>query len=127
MHIQEYYKNHGQAKTQVLPAALDSPEECMSLAGAHHITIAPALLKQLSETPFDAQKFPSLFVNGPNYSSKDLTVQRSYIEDEAGYRLAITRSDGGHSEQKLTQALNVFSDSQESLVEILKVYIDKSR
>ena len=97
-----YYEKHD-LPTQVLPASLKSIEECMAFAGVHHITIAPSLLEQLTETSaVDAEnKFPSLFDR--------LNLDRAapermlFLRDESAFRLAITRNRNGRNEMKLIQ------------------------
>ncbi|OAA73680.1 transaldolase [Cordyceps fumosorosea ARSEF 2679] len=49
---QRYYENI-QANTQLLAASLTSVEEVMQLAGVHHITVSPPLLRELASTPAD--------------------------------------------------------------------------
>lgn len=118
--IQKYFHRHGHNKTRVLPAALTTPEECMSLAGANHITIAPPLLRQLSETEYNDDFNISLFDKLEKRETHAKLSKQSYIDDEATYRLAVTRSENGRSEEKLTQALNVFCDAQAELVQMVQ-------
>ncbi|KAF9894880.1 hypothetical protein FE257_004501 [Aspergillus nanangensis] len=114
--IQKYYEST-QAKTQVLPASLTSAGEIFALAGVQHITIPPGLLAQLSQ-PGLVPDMQSLFdigvpaaVPGPNLS---------FVNDEAGYRIAFSRDLHGASEEKLTQAVNIFCDMQDKLVQLFK-------
>ena len=86
--------------TKTLPASLTSVEECMRLAGASHITIAPALLRELASTEY---------VEGdPRWASdfdKEEKDEDFYtigsVNDEAVFRMALTRRDGGKQEAKL--------------------------
>ncbi|KAL5051166.1 hypothetical protein BDW71DRAFT_172427 [Aspergillus fruticulosus] len=113
---QNYYGAIG-VKTRVLPASLTSTDEVFALAGAHHITIAPSLLRQLS-TPVTGPLPPSLFDSEPLSPSRKVLV--SYVNDEAGYRVAFSRSDNGSGEKKLVQAINIFCDMQNKLMRLFK-------
>jgi len=99
--------------TKTLPASLTTVEECMRLAGAKHITIAPSLLRELANTEY--------VENDPRWASdfdkeeKDedfYTVGR--VEQEAVFRLALSRRDGGKQEVKLVSvsALNAWGTSR---------------
>lgn len=111
LEAQTYYKSHG-LKTQVLPASLTSIDEIMALAGVDHITIAPALLQELATTPASALATKSLF-DGEAEAVPIAT--RVFGIDEAGYRIAFTRSANGEGERKLTQAINIFCDMQDKI------------
>lgn len=117
--IQAFYKTHS-LSTQVLPASLTSIQECMALAGAAHITISPPLLKLLAKTPATnvATEFPSLFDDEAIVSTK--VAKSLWLEDEAGYRLAVTLSDSGKQEVKLTQAINIFCEMQTKLEKLME-------
>ena len=77
----------------------------MVLAGVDHITIAPKLLNELASTETD----PSEFANSkPGFeqfkAARDPTPPRiSYADDEAAFRMAMTREANGASEGKLIQ------------------------
>ncbi|KAB8076452.1 transaldolase [Aspergillus leporis] len=114
--IQKYYESV-KAKTQVLPASLTSTDEIFAVAGVHHITIAPNLLAQLAR-PDAVPQIQSLF----DYSAPAAlpTSPLSFVNDESAYRLAFTRDHHGASEEKLTQAVNIFCDMQDKLVQLVK-------
>ncbi|KAK1143872.1 hypothetical protein N8T08_005985 [Aspergillus melleus] len=113
--IQKYYKSI-QARTQVLPASLTSSNEVFALAGVHHITIAPGLLQELSQSG-TVPGVQSLFdTSVPTITP---TPDFSYMNDESAYRLAFTRDLHGASEEKLTQAVNIFCDMQDKLVQVM--------
>lgn len=101
--IQKYYEST-KAKTQVIPASLTSTDEIFALAGVQHITIAPRLLEELSQSG-SVPSMQSLFdTNVPAITpASDL----SYIDNESAYRLALTRDLHGASEEKLTQVCGV--------------------
>jgi transaldolase len=73
----------------------------MALAGVHYITIAPGLLKELSEKPAAGNETVSLFDEAP----KGLKTQEllSFAGDEKAFRIAFTLSGGGEGERKLGQ------------------------
>ncbi|KAK0725242.1 hypothetical protein B0H67DRAFT_531366 [Lasiosphaeris hirsuta] len=130
---QRYYEARGLSlKTQVMPASLTSIGEVMQLAGVDRITVSPPLLVELAATP--AAGWPgavgqaitaSTSGNGDLHHdtepsrhdpSKDPYERiEGVLEDEAQWRVAFTRSDGGKSEVKLIQALNIFCDRQDAL------------
>lgn len=122
---QRYYLAHG-FKTEVLPASLTSAAECMRLAGAQHITIAPALLRELAATQAgsdaEAAKAHSLY-DDPSLAHAPVPPKLSFLEDEAGYRIAFTRANKGREEEKLTYAINTFCDMQLALEKVLKAVI----
>jgi transaldolase len=110
---QMYYEKIG-AKTQVLPASLTSIQEVMMLAGVHHITVSPPLLVKLAETPANPWEGDT----GSVFKGKGEQTFNDYskiLEDEGAWRLAFTRSQGGKSEGKNIQAINIFSEKQEGL------------
>ncbi|RDW61848.1 transaldolase family protein [Aspergillus mulundensis] len=111
--VQAYYEAIG-ARTAVLPASLTSTDEIFALAGAHHITISPGLLRQLS-TPVSGPVTASLFDSELPYLEPKLI---SYVNDEAGYRGAFGRADNGAGVTKLTQAIIIFNSMQEKLIEL---------
>lgn len=120
---QAYYdaNNH---RTRVLAASLTSVEEVLQLAGVHHVTISPVLLKELSR--LDATTANSnlgeYFGIALPTESLDPTKYSTILENESSWRLAFTRSGFGTSEGKIIQAINYFSDFQEKLEEIAGSY-----
>ncbi|PYI06097.1 transaldolase [Aspergillus sclerotiicarbonarius CBS 121057] len=113
--IQEYYTRI-KTQTQVLPASLTSTDEIFALAGAHHITIAPGLLEELAK-PLKEEIHVASFFDTPMLDEfAELKKPKSFVDDESGYRLAFTRDAKGTSEEKLTQAINIFCDMQDKLV-----------
>ena len=77
----------------------------MVLAGVDHITIAPKLLRELASTETDPSQSAD---NKP--ASEQLKAARgwspsrfSHADDEAAFRMAMTREANGASEGKLIQ------------------------
>lgn len=122
---QRYYLAHA-LPTQVLPASLTSAAECMRLAGAQHITIAPALLRELAATPVAADspaaKAHSLY-DDPSLAHAPVPPKLSYLGDEAGWRIAFTRANKGREEGKLSYAINTFCDMQVALEKVMQAVI----
>ncbi|RDW92355.1 hypothetical protein BP5796_01749 [Coleophoma crateriformis] len=114
---QRYYEKYN-LKTQVLPASLTSTTEIMALAGVHHITIAPALLRELAATPASANTTTSLFDS--TTTTFEPAGLMSFKDDEAGFRIAFTRSGKGEGERKLSQAVNIFCDMQDKMETMLQ-------
>ena len=105
----------------MVPTLLATMKQVMLLSGVKQISIAPTLLKELSETSYagDETKETSLFV-GPakKYSQPPSLVH--FENAEGNFRMAVTRSEGGESERKLIQAINIFCDVQTKLEEMMK-------
>lgn len=113
---QRYYEKTG-SRTQVLPASLTSIQEVMMLAGAHHITVSPPLLKKLAETPANPWEGDTGSVFQKTDSS--FADYSSIVDNESAWRLAFTRSANGQSEGKIIQAINIFCEKQEKLEELV--------
>jgi len=107
-------------KTQVLPASLTSTAEIMELAGVHHITISPGLLQELATTHASANTTVSLF--DEDAAKVEVPTFVKYADDQAKYRIAFMRSNGGdgEGERKLVQAINIFCDMQDKMEAIMK-------
>ncbi|PYI28010.1 transaldolase [Aspergillus indologenus CBS 114.80] len=115
--IQTYYHAIG-SQTKVLPASLTATDEILSLAGVHHITIAPALLQQLAALPASAAAaVPNLFDAGPPLVDSEQPV--AFREDEEGFRLALSREGRGEGEGRLGQAVSIFCEMQDQLVRMM--------
>jgi len=116
------YFHEGDFKTQVLAASLTSIEEVMQLAGVHHITVSPVLLAELASTP--AEPWAGQAVVGETFRAAPVATNKplpkATVDDESEWRLAFTRSDTGKSEAKLSQAISIFSDSQDALEEMVR-------
>jgi transaldolase len=117
---QQYYLHHS-LSTQVLVASLTSAAECMSLAGASHITIPSTLLRELAVTPA-ALPVPSLF-DDPALTCKPVSPKSTWLDAEAKYRFAFTRANNGKEEAKLSQAINIFCDMQDQLEGAMKTIL----
>ncbi|KAH8702264.1 putative transaldolase [Talaromyces proteolyticus] len=114
--IQQYYKIMSSV-TKVLPASLTSTDDVLALAGVDHITIAPSLLQLLS---LPAGPRPRSIFDKVTPAMTVGLLRTSYLKDEAAYRIAFTRDLGGASEEKLTQAINIFCDMQDKLIALVK-------
>lgn len=103
--VQRYYERHS-LSTRVLNASFTSIQECMSLAGAHHVTLAPSLLRELAQTNAGddvATAFPSVFDDTTILISPEHAPAFNFLDDEAAYRMAVTRNKQGASEFKMIQ------------------------
>lgn len=88
-------------KTKVLPASLTNIDETMMLAGVDHITIAPALLRELAATPVKNHVVQSLF--DKCFHEGDVPRLMEFADYESVWRMAFTRSGKGEGERKLSQ------------------------
>ncbi|ESZ96602.1 transaldolase [Sclerotinia borealis F-4128] len=98
--IQQYYRKHNH-KAKVLPASLTNIDEIMMLAGVDHITIAPALLRELAATSIQGYEVKSLFDGDLEVENVPLLME--FANYESGWRLDFTRSGKGEGERKLSQ------------------------
>ncbi len=79
-------------------------DEVMALAGAHHITIAPPLLRELSSTEASAYDSGILNVFEAVQTQHEQPPElMSFSDDEASFRTAFNKNDDGKSEAKMTQ------------------------
>lgn len=92
-----------------MPASLTSINEIMLLAGVDHITIAPDLLRELASTEIEGSTtdWPSLF-DEVKTSSAQIPPPLAFVENEEGFRMALTRDKQGINEGKLTQVGSCF-------------------
>lgn len=103
LRIQTYFERHSYA-TRVKAAALLSVDETMELAGVASVTIAPDLVRKLSEQE-EAQTSlgeRSLFTGEASAGGKD-TERMTFLDDEAGFRKAFAQSEGGRGAVKTEQ------------------------
>ncbi|KAI1303496.1 transaldolase [Xylaria venustula] len=110
---QSYYKNQ-RKRTQVMAASLTSIHEVMVLAGVAHITVSPKLLYELAETPAHLWKgdVGSVFSDA---TSELNNTDDSIVADENVWRLAFSKDQGGKSQAKLNDAIQLFSEKQDAL------------
>ncbi|KAK4176588.1 putative transaldolase [Triangularia setosa] len=128
--IQEYFTRLGAQrgrpiKTEAMAASFTSVEEVMQLAGIRHLTISPGLLEQLAGTRVEGWTGATVglaerFADRLDMESVGRLEGIVRDGDEAGWRMAFTRCDGGGSEGRLVQALNIFADVQDRLEEVVR-------
>lgn len=89
----------------------------MRLAGAHHITVPPALLQKLAETPANSGAGETDTAVGPpaHGGAEAFADYGTLLADEGAWRLAFARSAGGKNQAKLTEAISIFCEKQEGL------------
>ena len=82
-------------------------DEVMALAGAHHITIAPPLLRELSTTEASGydSKIPNVFDVEVRY--EQLHALMSFADNEAAFRTALSNNDNGSNEAKMIQVCSI--------------------
>ncbi|CAD0110164.1 unnamed protein product [Aureobasidium uvarum] len=119
---QNFYARIG-SKTLVMPASLTSVEECLRVAGAHHITISPPLLAALAATPSSSSAAPSIFDESDTAAEAVNDAQLlETVKDEASYRIRYTRLKNGVQEKKIVDAINIFADCQDQTEELVVRY-----
>lgn len=92
------------------------------LAGVDHITVAPSLLHELSQTPADTWKGAVGSVFKTEYPEAQ-DVDGASIEDEKAWRLAFGRDQGGKSEASLNDAIKLFTQKQDALEDLVRLYL----
>ena len=77
----------------------------MALANVDHITIAPKLLQQLASIETDPSDYANtrFAIHQVEVDSDRAPSRISYVDDEAAFRMAMTREANGASEGKLIQ------------------------
>ena len=75
----------------------------MVLAGVDHITIAPKLLHKLASTKTDPSESADTKPAIERIKAEWTPSRFSYADDEAAFRMAMTREANGASEGKLIQ------------------------
>ncbi|KUI55850.1 Transaldolase [Cytospora mali] len=117
---QRYYRDI-KARTRVLPASLTSIDEVLQLAGVDHITVSPPLLTELAATAAQGYQgdIGSVMKAAEAAQGDGKDKYEVILEDESAWRLAFTRSEGGKSEGKIIQAINIFYEMQENLEAIV--------
>ncbi|KAI1429209.1 transaldolase [Xylaria sp. FL1777] len=110
---QSFYKRNEQ-RTQVMAASLISIHEVMMLAGVAHITVSLPLLHELSKTAASSWEgdVGSVF---KTVSSETQDIESASAGDEKTWRLTFSRDQGGKSEEKLNDAIKLFSEKQDAL------------
>lgn len=108
--IQEYYKQHSRS-TRVKVAGLLTMDQAIRLAGAQTMTIAPAVLRELSQSQDEEASLASKSL----YRKQDDKPQKqdlaSYTNDEVGWREAFMKSDHGKGAVKTKQVCKVKTSS----------------
>lgn len=81
-------------KTQIIPAAFQTIEEVLPLSNMHHMTMSPALLRELAKT--ENSKASAFGSQSPSsISSKEVEPEyhrSNYINDEAAFRQQLLRN-----------------------------------
>ncbi|RAH77222.1 transaldolase [Aspergillus japonicus CBS 114.51] len=116
---QEYYVQHG-ISTRVKACSCMSVEEILQLAGVAAHTIPPEDLERLAgmNEAVDSLEKKSLFRSNASVALQQ-QLPRSYIENEAGYRVHFAASDGGRGQARLFQAIAIFADFQHKVERVM--------
>lgn len=121
--LQQYYRVM-KAKIKIMPASLTSMDEVLQLAGVDHITVAPALLAELAATPAEGYqgKIGSVMEAMAMVDEFDVKeeMHTKILTDEGAWRLAFAQSNEGRSQDKMTQAINIFFGMQKNLEALVK-------
>lgn len=101
-------------------AGLLNVDEAMKLAGIQSLTIAPDLLRTLSDTtePEKETSERSMFKKNTRAEGQALEYT-SYVDDESKFRKSFARSEGGKGQVKTSQVRALFTFACERLVDAL--------
>lgn len=82
-------------------ASLTSVSEILQLAGAHHITVPPTLLKALAAEPYNAGSFinTSLYDVLTDVSVPDVKDYANVLDDEEKFTKLVEADDDGKLKQ----------------------------
>ncbi|RTE64377.1 transaldolase [Amphritea opalescens] len=106
--IYNYYKHHGY-NTVVMGASFRSSEEIRQLAGCDRLTISPALISELADTPLPLDQ--KLFANNP------LCNEAKLENSEQAFRWAM--NEDAMATEKLAEGIRNFAADQVKLEELL--------
>ncbi|PYH42254.1 aldolase [Aspergillus saccharolyticus JOP 1030-1] len=106
--------------TKVKACATIGLNEILQLAGVAALTLVPDDLKLLQSSHKPADEVQSLSLFSDASALQDQLVYPSYIDDEAGYRMAFARAEEGRAQLKLGQAINIFCDFQTKAEQLVR-------
>lgn len=102
---QHYYRQFSY-QTRVKAAGGLTVEEVLAIAGVDSLTIAPALLRTLSEADELEETAKDMSLFGKEASTEAKQPKRlSFMNDEAKFREAFSKADGGQGVIKTKQVL----------------------
>ena len=102
MKIQDYYEQHSYA-TRVKVAGLLTADQAIQLAGAQTMTVAPAVLKDLSQAQDQETKLASQSLYSKDIGNRQKQDALTYLNDEAKWKEAFKRSNSGKGIWKTSQ------------------------
>ncbi|KAL4996705.1 transaldolase [Aspergillus recurvatus] len=110
---QEYYRRHA-IPTNVKACSSGSIDEILQLAGvdAHTIELADLEAMSVETREQNATEALSLFGSSKANHQNGSSRPKSYVDDEARFRVDLAASKGGKSQAKLYRAIDVFCDFQ---------------
>ncbi|MGL4858455.1 MAG: transaldolase [Enterobacteriaceae bacterium] len=109
--IYNYYKKHGY-NTVVMGASFRNSDEILELAGCDRLTIAPALLKELSETQGEVAR--KLHYQGAIAAKPAPMTESEFYWQHNQNPMAV---------EKLADGINNFAIDQEKLAKMLQEYL----
>ncbi|KAL9610233.1 MAG: hypothetical protein Q9167_005055 [Letrouitia subvulpina] len=102
---QDYYRRFSY-QTRVKAAGGLTVEEVLAIAGVDSLTIAPALLRTLSEADELEETVKDLSLFEKEDSTKAKQIEHlSFVNDEAGFREAFSKANGGQGVTKTQQVI----------------------
>jgi hypothetical protein len=95
-------------------------DEVLQLAGVATLTLPPSLLHPLSNTKMPEEKVAgsSLFNHESSIQEQEMGRQ-TFIDDEAKFREAYAKNEGGKGQLKTSQVLSIFLSSHFDLLDLL--------
>lgn len=119
---QKYFEQYSYA-TRVKACSLISVDEVMQVAGVAALTLPPTLLHPLSEMTEPEAKVAALSLFKHNTKMEGQEVERrSFLDEEAQFREALAKRDGGKGRVKTTQVPSGFITSPCDCMPLLTLF-----
>ncbi|RAL15801.1 transaldolase [Aspergillus homomorphus CBS 101889] len=123
--VQEYFTQHN-ISTRVKACSCMSINEILQLSGVAAHTIPPEDLENLASMNETVASLESKSLFKRKATTAEQQARRSYIDDEAGYRVQFAASDGGRGQTRLYQAIAIFADFQHKVEMLMNESRDSS-
>jgi transaldolase len=108
------------SKTMILPASLTSVEEVARLRGIEHITISPALLLLLSQTPVEEGAQPVYQMWDRSVEAKKATVPEQQEADGRGFPSDHDIDPAAEHARKFEEAMQIFIKAEDDIAKLIE-------
>ncbi|KAL8809576.1 MAG: hypothetical protein Q9223_001839 [Gallowayella weberi] len=113
LEIQDYYQRHNLA-TRVKAAGLTSMDEAEKLAGVEAVTVAPHLLRSLSNVEESRTELisRSIFIENTVPPQGKVRDRETFVNDEKRYQERFIKTDNGRGSRRTREAIEIFRQYQ---------------